>query len=243
MVDTGDGWMEVRRSKYTNRQGTKEDVTTFYVSGFHDGTSKMELRKSFDSFGLVADIYIGGRKNQRKQNFAFIRYDGVRDVKAMEAAFQGVRATFISGSGIRDSRTFAQVASGTNESHLRRTPPIILNPKTTMNNWIRKCTLIGEAHSLDHIANLPAPTLMNEGTKYLGGMRVAITFDSSKDAREFLEDKSRWQEWFKRMILGEQTDSSYVRLAWLKINGVPLKYWDEDNFSRIASRFGNITFR
>lgn len=110
-----------------------------------------------------------------------------------------------------------------------------------MSKWIRKNLLIGEAHSLNHIANFPAPTLMYDGTKYLGGLRIAIKFESSKEACEFLEDKGRWEEWFKWMVLGEQMDTSYERLAWLKINGVPLKYWGEDSFSRIVSRFGKVT--
>lgn len=70
-----EGWTEVRRCK--QKREDKDVVTTFYVSGFQDGTSKMELHRSFERFGLVADIYIGGKKNQRKQNFAFIRYVGV----------------------------------------------------------------------------------------------------------------------------------------------------------------------
>ena len=104
--------------------------------------------------------------------------------------------TLTSRNDTRDFRTFAQVASGKKGNCLSNSPPIILNPETTMSKRIRKIMLIREAHSLDHIANLPAPTLMNEGTKYLGGLRVAILFDSSKDAREFLEDKGRWKEWF-----------------------------------------------
>ena len=36
-------------------------------------------------------------------------------------------------------------------------------------------------------------------------------------------------------------DTIYERLAWFKINGVPLKYWGEDSFSGIVSRFGKVT--
>ena len=69
---------------------------------------------------------------------------------------------------------------------------------------------------------------------------MTIKFSSSKEAREFLEDKTRWQEWFKWMVLEEHKDLSYERLAWLNIYGVPLRYWDGDNFSRIATRFGKV---
>lgn len=32
----------------------------------------------------------------------------------------------------------------------------------------------------------------------------------------------------------------YERIAWLKIIGVPFEFWDEENFSLIASRFGKV---
>lgn len=54
--------------------------------------------------------------------------------------------------------------------------------------------LIGEAFSLDHIANLPASLLMNENTKYLGGLRITLKFNHSIDATQFLEDNTRWKD-------------------------------------------------
>lgn len=72
-MDTGDGWTEIcRRNKQGNDRSYMADTTTFYVVGFQDGISKVDLRSVFDRFGHVSDIYIGGKKNQRKQNFAFI---------------------------------------------------------------------------------------------------------------------------------------------------------------------------
>ncbi|CAH1414254.1 unnamed protein product [Lactuca virosa] len=109
-----------------------------------------------------------------------------------------------------------------------------------MSEWIHKTMLIGEAHSLDHIANLPSHTFTYDDTKYLGGLRMAIKFGLSMEAREFLEDKTRWQEWFKWMMLEENKDIQYERLAWLKITGVPLRYWDTEIFSKVAIRFGKV---
>nr|KAJ0191688.1 hypothetical protein LSAT_V11C800406980 [Lactuca sativa] len=140
----------------------------------------------------------------------------------------------------RDSRTFAQVAAGVNVAHQGNSPPIVLNAKTAMSEWTKKTLLIGEALSLDHIANLPEHTFTYENTKYLGGLKLGIKFGSSKEAREFLEDRSRWHEWFKWLTMDMNTDVQYERLAWLKITGVPLRYWDTDNFSKIASKFGKV---
>ncbi|CAI9259781.1 unnamed protein product [Lactuca saligna] len=45
-----------------------------------------------------------------------------------------------------------------------------------------------KAHSFDLIGNLPASLLMNEDTKYLGGLTIALGSGNSMEAREFLED-------------------------------------------------------
>lgn len=254
MVDTGDGWTKIQHDK-----SDMSDTSTFYVAGFQDGTSKVDLRNVYDRFGQVSDIYIGGKKNKRKQNFAFIRFKGVKDTRTLEANIQGIKLggiTLMSNlakyqrgmshyrvplrgrrvgmqttpkiwGNVRDSRSFAQVAAGIPGTRIHNSAPIIsLNPKIVMGQWIHKKMLIREAHSLDHIANLPYPIFHIDDTKYLGGLRMAIKFGSSKEAREFLEDKTRWQEWFKWMVLEDHNDLSYERLAWLNINGVPLRYWD-----------------
>lgn len=86
MVDTGDGWTKIQHDK-----SDMSDTSTFYVVGFQDGTSKVDLRSVYDRFGQVSDIYIGGKKNKRKQNFAFIRFKGVKDTRTLEANIQGIK--------------------------------------------------------------------------------------------------------------------------------------------------------
>lgn len=266
---TGDGWSKFRRQE---NQRQRNDTTTFYVAGFPDGTCKKDLHEVFDRLGKIFDIYIGGKKNRRKQNFAFIRYAGVIDTHGMELKMNGVRfrgVTLLANLAkyqkersnrmqissrkpnvldaapkfnfrSRDSRTFAQVAAGVNVAHQGNSPPIVLNAKTAMSEWTKKTLLIGEALSLDHIANLPEHTFTYENTKYLGGLKLGIKFGSSKEASEFLEDRSRWHEWFKWLTMDMNTDVQYERLAWLKITGVPLRYWNTNNFSKIASKFGKV---
>ncbi|XP_042753995.1 uncharacterized protein LOC122195844 [Lactuca sativa] len=250
----------------------RRDISTFYIAGFPDGTCKLDLHGVFDAFGQVSDIYIGGKKNRRNQNFAFIRYAGVKDIQDMEKKMNGIRCRGVSlianlakyqaenpdtgrttsgkskvsvpkpgiKIGSRDSRTYAQAVAGTNAVRSGNSPPIPLNAKTAMCEWIKKTLLIGEAHSLDHIANLPNHTFTHENTRYLGGLKLGIKFGSSKEAREFLEDRPRWHEWFKWLKIDADKEVQYERLAWLRITGVPLRFWDTDNFSLIAGRYGQV---
>ncbi|CAH1449611.1 unnamed protein product [Lactuca virosa] len=85
-------WAEVRRKKNNNRtQVSKNDITDFYVAGFPDGTRKEELRKPFDRFGKVVDVYFGLKKDYHKKNFAFVRYVNIADAKELENKLQVTR--------------------------------------------------------------------------------------------------------------------------------------------------------
>ncbi|CAI9285547.1 unnamed protein product [Lactuca saligna] len=94
--------------------------------------------------------------------------------------------------------------------------------------------------SLDHQGTVHYSHAVKEQTKYLGVLRIAIHFDCSIDAIAFLEDKSRWKGWFIWLVRANQHEQKDERMAWLKILGVPLNLWDEDNFKLIASRFGKV---
>ncbi|CAH1427404.1 unnamed protein product [Lactuca virosa] len=245
-------------------------LTNIYVEGFHGGTNKSELWSLFSDYGQVANVYMGGKRDSKKMNFAFVRFKGVKDEKEMEIKLQGTmlkerplvinlsrhprkspilqqtrpnrnivrRAPPPPQSGTRDGRSFAQVASGRGNSV--QMMPITINSTTVMKDWLKKSVLIGETHSFDHTGNLPVSLLMNEGTKYIGGLSIALHFDSSPEASEFLNDNTRWRDWFKQFVRADQHEIPYERTAWLKILGLPLHLWDEENFNVIAGRFGRI---
>ena len=77
------GWSEVRRRK----PATKADngvVASFFVSNVPEKVTKGELRHPFATFGVISDIYFGNRKGKNGKNFAFVRFQGVKDVKQLE---------------------------------------------------------------------------------------------------------------------------------------------------------------
>ncbi|CAH1447997.1 unnamed protein product [Lactuca virosa] len=82
-----------------------------------------------------------------------------------------------------------------------------------MKHWIQKTVLIGGAFSLDHIANLLTSLLMNKNTKYLGGLRIALKFNHSTDATQFLEDNTRWKDWFQKLSRSDHYELPYERTA------------------------------
>lgn len=99
---------------------------------------------------------------------------------------------------------------------------------------------------MDHIGSMLTSWLMSDGTKYLGGLNIAMSFDQATKATDFLEDKERWKYWFKWMVPGDKNEIRYGRTAWLKILGLPLKLWDKSNFSamgRVINPFDGIRDR
>lgn len=77
--------------------------------------------------------------------------------------------------------------------------------------------------------------------KYHGGMMALLSFSSTVAAKEFLENKANWENMFRWLRMGEEiNDIQFERVAWIRIVGLPIKYWCEHNFSEIIRSFGRI---
>ncbi|KAI3523443.1 hypothetical protein L1887_01581 [Cichorium endivia] len=67
-----DGWrtVEHRRRNRPEFPGT----ILMFVANISDGVRKSELWKTFGKYGEIADVYIAGKKDANKKNFAFVRF-------------------------------------------------------------------------------------------------------------------------------------------------------------------------
>ncbi|KAJ0928271.1 hypothetical protein HanRHA438_Chr04g0192211 [Helianthus annuus] len=85
-------------------------------------------------------------------------------------------------------------------------------------------SLVGEAKDIDTLNNLK--DLLEEGLnlRYLGGLKVLISFNSVKDADEYLR----------------QRVEVFDRVAWIKVHGVPISLWDRHVFNRIGEICGRL---
>lgn len=79
----------MRRHKPSEKRGEQE--TSFFVSNIPDRPSKSEFRRIFMPFGRLSDIYSGGNKSKAGKKFGFIRFMGVKDVKALESKLNGTK--------------------------------------------------------------------------------------------------------------------------------------------------------
>ncbi|CAH1451199.1 unnamed protein product [Lactuca virosa] len=132
----------------------------------------------------------------------------------------------IVGSGFVDNRSYAQV-TGAKASHR---PPIIrsvgspgsfptikLQSDKHMDHWIKKSTLIGEAKSIPHLGHMPTLISFHSehrpSVKYLRGLLALINFDSTVNARRFLENDSNWKDTFNWLKHGGIEESKFERVA------------------------------
>ncbi|CAI9303398.1 unnamed protein product [Lactuca saligna] len=153
----------------------------------------------------------------------------------------------------RDARMFAEVARHRTLHHHHDQvssplPPshiITISPDTETSHRLRKISVVGEAISLDHLGHMRSLMHLKETPsfkiKYIGGLKILLVFKDSTEAKEFMENRRRWEDYMKWVKPREhECTMKYERIAWIRITWLPLQYWGEKNFSAIATQYGVI---
>ncbi|CAH1422790.1 unnamed protein product [Lactuca virosa] len=185
-----------------------------------DGT---EIRSPFTKFGQVVDVFIPRKKNRNGKQFAFIRFNTVKDESTLENALQGIKCNenVLKVNLAKHPRNSSKAL--TNATHKQRVQPQFQRYANTSGGFRDRRSFAQVASvtvtSLDHNANIPTSLINGDHIKYLGGLNIASAMGSS----------------------GDQKDLRFERMAWIKINGLPLRIWDEATFSIIVGRFGRVT--
>ncbi|GJY10526.1 RNA-directed DNA polymerase, eukaryota, reverse transcriptase zinc-binding domain protein [Tanacetum coccineum] len=103
--------------------------------------------------------------------------------------------------------------------------------------------LMGKVKEISSLTNLKL-VLANEGfdcitLKYMGGFWVMLEFLSEVTKEKFKENVAVGT-WFSQL---QQASNEFLieeRIAWIDIEGVPLKVWSKNTFNRIAAKWGDI---
>lgn len=106
-------------------------------------------------------------------------------------------------------------------------------------------SVVGYAHNIAKLCkvdiDLGKVNLGRMEIRYLGGMKVLITFSAREVAKTFIDEKKQlWEVCFSEAILWEGEWLDYERIAWLKFDGIPAALWDIRNVSKIGERFGKV---
>ncbi|KAI3524940.1 hypothetical protein L1887_03609 [Cichorium endivia] len=92
------GWSEISRRKKT--AATKE-IISFYTTNFPPGTSAHRIRSACAPLGKLSDVFLVPKKNASGQEFAFVKFQDVKDIAAMEKRLNEVK---IDGLKLRANR-------------------------------------------------------------------------------------------------------------------------------------------
>nr|GFB76753.1 nucleotide-binding alpha-beta plait domain-containing protein [Tanacetum cinerariifolium] len=104
-------------------------------------------------------------------------------------------------------------------------------------------SLMGRVKDFSSIGNLKN-ALLKEGfidiqVRYLGELWVLIEFDSCK-TKDHFKQNVRVGSWFSVLQQAMPDLTIEGRIAWIDIEGVPLKLWSDKTFNRIALKWGNL---
>ncbi|CAI9302240.1 unnamed protein product [Lactuca saligna] len=140
----GDGWSEVnRRCKKSDEDAP---TTTMFVTNLPEGLRPEELRRPFEKFGKINDIYLAKKKDLKRRCFAFVRYSGVRDVLKLEANIQGItcKGYRLEVNIAKDGRSYAEVAARKNNKAVQKSnppppppPPPLITPPLRLHTGTR----------------------------------------------------------------------------------------------------------
>ncbi|KAM0069774.1 hypothetical protein Hdeb2414_s0001g00005471 [Helianthus debilis subsp. tardiflorus] len=76
--------------------------------------------------------------------------------------------------------------------------------------------------------------------KYVGGLCVVLVFENRDAKNDFTSKKDAWRAYVYFIVEWYGQTFKVHRIAWLKINGVPLSLSCAKVFDDVASRFGSV---
>ncbi|GJU20654.1 nucleotide-binding alpha-beta plait domain-containing protein [Tanacetum coccineum] len=139
------------------------------------------------------------------------------------------------------SKSYVNVVSG-GGTEAESSPVVVLGDECMASKDLSK-SLVARVKVFASLVNLKV-ALCNEGfldTKitYMGEQWVMLEFGSLESIHLFKDNQSvgAWFSCIKQASLDFAVDG---RIAWVEIEGVPLKLWSNNTFKRIASRWGEL---
>ncbi|KAL4560392.1 hypothetical protein LXL04_032542 [Taraxacum kok-saghyz] len=83
-------WTTVQRRNKRPPANAFSDATSFYVAGMSNGTMKNDIRRCFEGFGELVDVFMGKKKDTSENNFAFVKFINVQNTAELESSMQNI---------------------------------------------------------------------------------------------------------------------------------------------------------
>lgn len=231
----------------------KKDVrgNTFGFVRFYKVSDPMALKHSLGTVRIdKRRVIICIAKPEPVKNGGFRKHVGLH-VKRPEARYQkntrSVNHVWVPKANVTVENSFRDVLTGEkNKAQGVNNQVLRLKEGVASREW-KTNSLVGTIRNpfaLKRLGNnLNSAGLNGFGIKYLGGLSVMLTFIDSEHAMAFLSEKTDlWEVWFSSLKAWEGQHIHFHRIAWLKIIGVPLQFWEASTFNQIGAMLGTVIF-
>ncbi|GJX45729.1 nucleotide-binding alpha-beta plait domain-containing protein [Tanacetum coccineum] len=142
------------------------------------------------------------------------------------------------------SNSYAHVVKGFQNAKMDTdlNPTLVLDD-SCLNEKDYSLCLMGKVKDFASLANLKV-VVANEGFdnvkfKYMGGYGVMMEFQTETTKLNF-QANSGMKSWFSQIHLASSDFTTDGRVTWVEIEGIPLKMWSKNTFSRVASKWGAL---
>ncbi|GJU19724.1 RNA-directed DNA polymerase, eukaryota, reverse transcriptase zinc-binding domain protein [Tanacetum coccineum] len=218
--------------------------SSIFVTNFPDKFTANELWTVCNQYGNVVDAFIPDRRSKSgkrspltKHNSQFSYNKGDKNVsKKFHKAMKE--------NGYSKSYVHA-VKIGPHSINKKEGLPAIVLDETCFNQTVYSTALMGKVKDFTSLTNLKV-ALANEGfdnikLKYMGGFWVMIEFNTEVSKERFRSNVGIGS-WFAQLLQASNLFFIDERVTWVDIEGIPLKGWSKNTFSRITSKWGELLY-
>ncbi|KAJ0691752.1 putative RNA recognition motif domain, nucleotide-binding alpha-beta plait domain superfamily [Helianthus annuus] len=218
----------------------------FFVSNLPDRCSSVVVGEFFSVFGNVARVYVARKRDKNGNNFGFVTFKGVKDVKELEGRLKGVKMGSFKLQ-VNLAR-FAAENSGVSSAPVVGTglPNRSGSGAWGQGNVDSLRDVIGRTVNLETLVDfdklLRIAKVVFTRIQYLGGLFVMVSFPDEPEMKRFLDGRNIWGPWFDKLEPWAGQSLPLERVAWLKLYGIPLNLLDADVFMQVGELFGKVLF-
>ncbi|GJS07785.1 RNA-directed DNA polymerase, eukaryota [Tanacetum coccineum] len=207
--------------------------TSVFITNFPESCSAKELFQSCKQYGHVVDTFIPTKRSKNGRRFGFVRFINVFNEERL-------------GNNLcTRGNSYVHVVKGQNKSGIRESevpPALVLNNECLLSKDLSK-SLLGRVKQFVSLANL-RKAVSNERfvdikIQYMGELWVLLEF-GSEDSMKLFQDNVSIRSWFSQLKQATMEFTNKGRIAWMEVEGIPLKLWTDNTFKQIATKWGEL---
>ncbi|KAL4561270.1 hypothetical protein LXL04_033434 [Taraxacum kok-saghyz] len=239
------------RNRMADHLQTMKTSTSFFFQNFPENIDENNLRRIFQAYGTVVDVFIPQKRDIANRKFGFVRFIRIINpaifVQTLQNIWIGSYKARVSiakyqpnhqNNGERNPLPTAPTLQPTKPSKIK-----MLSDAASVD--LMQCFLVGVTEDFQALMNIPSFTEVegcpNIEMRYLGGLKMLLEFEDNQVKTKFLSETEHvWKKWFKEMYPWDINENFCERIASILIHGLPQHAWCEEAFSVIASTWGKV---